>query len=94
MVKNTKSVVQNFTDTFEGLGCITGKQHISLREDRIPAVYPSRKPVALRELMCKELQRLAYPGVLTKTAEPIEWAHPMVTVHKTDHSLRLRTDPK
>jgi len=54
---------------------------------------PRRRPVALREKVLEELQRMEQMGVIAKQTEPTEWVdsiEPVVTSKKT----HICVDPK
>ena len=55
---------------------------------------PRRVPVALRNKLRTELQRLQEEGILVPVTEPTEWISSMVPVLKKDGSLRVCLDPK
>ena len=56
---------------------------------------PSRKvPVALREPLKNELDRLVKSEVLAPVDEPTQWVNQMVIVPKKDGSIRLCLDPR
>ena len=87
-------VRQEYKDIFQGLGCLEGKVNIQLKEDATPVVYPARKvPVALREKLKMELDRLVKNEVIEKTEGATDWVLPLVLVEKADGSLRICMDP-
>ena len=84
-------VSQEYKNIFQGLGCLEGKVSIQLKEDATPVVYPARKvPVALREKLKMELDRLVKNGVIEKTESPTDWVLPLGLV---DGSFRICMDP-
>ncbi len=88
-------LVKDYQDVFEGLGCLSVKYNIQLREGAVPVIHASRKvPVALREPLRKELERLVELGVIQRVEEPTEWVSSLVIVQKKNGQLRLCLDPK
>ena len=82
-------------DVFEGLGEIKGVQHkIQIDPNATPVVHPPRRvPVALREPLKEELQRMEKLGVIKKCTEPTAWVHSLVVAKKKNNKLRVCLDP-
>ena len=60
-----------------------------------PVQLPTRRvPIALRELLKQELDRLSNIGVIRKVATPTEWVSAVVVTAKTNGKVSLCTDPK
>ena len=60
-------VLASFTDVFEGLGTMKREYRIKIDPTVPPVVHPSRKvPVALRNSLLKELQRMEQENVVEK----------------------------
>lgn len=55
-------------------------------------VAPRRHPLALKNEINAELDRLESLGVLKKVTEPTDWASSVVVV-KNPHKLRICLDP-
>ena len=56
---------------------------------------PCRKvPLAIRDDVKKELDRLIEKGVLVPVTEPNEWVSQMAVVHKRDGKLRICIEPQ
>ena len=67
----------------------------TLRTDETvpPKILPCRKvPLAIRDDVKKELDRLVEKGVLFTVTEPTEWVSQMAVVHKRDGKLRICID--
>lgn len=88
-------IMEEFNDVFHGLGCITGVSHkIQIKEDAIPVVHPPRRvPVALREPLKQELERMEKLDVIQRVQEPTEWVNSLVIVRKKNNKLRVCMDP-
>ena len=84
-----------YADVFEGLGEIKGVQHkIQIDPNATPVVHPPRRvPVALREPLKEELQRMEKLGVIKKCTEPTAWVHSLVVAKKKNNKLRVCLDP-
>ena len=80
---------------FEGLGEIRGVQHkIQIDPNATPVVHPPRRvPVALREPLKEELQRMEKLGVIKKCTEPTAWVHSLVVAKKKNDKLRVCLHP-
>ena len=66
-----------------------------MEENAEPVVHPPRKvPIALKEKLKQELQRLQDLGIIKKVTEPTPWVSSLVTVHKPNGQLRVCIDPK
>ena len=91
----TKDKVQKeYKDVFEGLGCLDGKVSIQLKDNAVPLVCPARKvPIALKDKLKHELNRLEQQGVIKKTQGPTDWVLPLVLVQKSNGDLRICMDP-
>lgn len=69
-----------YTDVFDGLGGIKGVQHkIQIDPNVAHFVHPPRKvPVALREPLEEELERMEKLGVIKECTELTAWLHNLV----------------
>ncbi len=60
-----------------------------------PVVIPARRvPLALREEVHAELQRMQRMGIITPVNEPRPWCHAMVVARKPNGKLRICIDPR
>ncbi|KAL1446524.1 hypothetical protein WDU94_012395 [Cyamophila willieti] len=90
-----QELVNSYEEIFEGLGCLPGQCHITLRENANPHIDPPRRvPFKLMSLYKEELQRMEKMKVITKVTEPTLWLNSVVLVSKPDSSLRVCLDPK
>ena len=90
-----ENLESEYADVFEGLGEIKGVQHkIQIDPNATPVVHPPRRvPVALREPLKEELQRMDELGVIKKCTEPTAWVHSLVVAKKKNNKLRVCLDP-
>lgn len=85
----------NYQDLFEGLGCLPGTCHITLKENAVPHIDPPRRvPFKLLSRYKAELKRMCDAGVIEKINEPTEWLNSVCIVEKPDKSLRVCLDPQ
>ncbi|KAK2716561.1 hypothetical protein QYM36_006892 [Artemia franciscana] len=83
-------LVNEYKDTFEGIGNLENKCEIHLKENAVPTVYPARKvPLAMKQKLKDELDRLEAINIIGKVSEPTVWVNAMVMVEKKDGSVRL-----
>ncbi|XP_068720826.1 uncharacterized protein [Montipora capricornis] len=91
------SILDEFPEVFQGLGCLPGKYHININPSVPPVVHPPRRvPHSKREPLKKELGRMVEDGILEKVPlnEPADWVSSFVCVDKPDGSIRVCLDPK
>lgn len=86
-------IVTDYEDVFTGTGKLEGKYHLVLDPDIKPVVHPPRKvPIAIKERLQSELDKLVEMNIITPVTEPTEWVSSMVTVVKPE-KLRICLDP-
>ena len=89
-----EKVLKEFANVFEGTGKLQGKYHLELDENATPIVYPPRKvPVAIKERLRNELERLTKMDIIKPVSTPTPWVSSLVTVVKPG-KLRICIDPK
>ena len=77
------------------LGTLPYVYDIKLKENVTPVVHPPRRvPVALKNDVYDELQRMVKQGVIEKITQPTDWVNSMVVVKKPNGKLRICLDPK
>lgn len=90
-----QSYVNKYSEIFEGLGCLPGECHITLKENAIPHIAPPRRvPFKLMDPYKAELERMVKLNVIEKVTEPSLWVNSVALVSKPDGSLRLCLDPQ
>ena len=88
-------VEKEYPDLFKGLGCLTGTHTIRVDETITPVVHPPRKtPIALKDRVKAELDRMEEIGVIVIQYEHTKWVNSMVTVQKPNGKLRICIDPR
>ena len=78
----------------ESLGNMEGKVHLEISPNAIPVIMPPRRvPVALKDKLGKELERLTEREAIAPVQERTEWVSSMITTTKPDGNIRLCIDP-
>ncbi|KAK2710346.1 hypothetical protein QYM36_013861 [Artemia franciscana] len=86
-------LLEQYKELFSGIGKIQGKCKIHLKEGVVPTAYHARKvPIAMREKLKQELNRLESLRIIEKVEDPTEWVNSMVLVEKKDGGVRLCID--
>ena len=89
-----ENILQEYSDVFNGLGCLPGTYSIEIDKTMKPVQHqPRRVPVAQKAEVKAEIERLVNKGVITKVVEPTDWISSMVVVRKPN-KLRVCLDPK
>ena len=78
----TETILQEYTNVFTDLGCITNAvHHIRLN----PA--HTRVPAAMRQKVKAELERMERLEVVEQVHEPMDWVNSMVMAVKSNGKL-------
>ena len=93
---HTDSLLQEYTDVFQGIGEFPGECNLHIDPHVAPVVYtPHRVPLALRERLKQELDKMEECNVISKVTEPTEWVNALVVVKKPQTGkLRVCLDPR
>ena len=71
-----------------------GKVHLATDPNDAPTVMsPRRVPVALKEEVKNELDRLTQRKVISPIQEPTDWVSSMIVAKKPDGNIHLCIDP-
>lgn len=90
-----KDIQSEFSDVFKGVGLLPVKQDIGIDPLIPPVIHPLRRvPIALRDKIKDELDRIEEAGVIVQQKELAAWVNSMVTVQKPNGKLRICIDPK
>ena len=88
-------LLKDYTDVFEGLGCLAGNYRIEIDPTVKPVVHPPRRvPCALREDVKDELTRMVGDEIIAPVTEPTRWVSSMIAVRKKNNTLRICLDPR
>ena len=86
-------LLRDYTDVFEGLGCLVGNYRIEIDPTVKPVVHPPRRvPCALREDVKDELTRMVGDGIIAPVTEPTRLVSSMIAVRKKNNKLRICLD--
>ena len=86
-------ILKEYSDVFEGFGCMDGLYHMEVDETVRPVVHPPKKVVVvLRDRLKEELDKLVKEGIITPVTEPTKWVSSLVLVNKPE-KLRICIDP-
>ena len=95
LIKRIYGIESNYSDLYQGLGCLPGTHSIKIDKSVTPKVHPPRKvPIALKQRVKQELKRMEKLGVITRQKEPTPWVNSMVTVVKPNGDIRICIDPR
>ena len=85
-----------YKDVFEGLGSFPGVHQIQLKPNVNPVIHPPWKvPIALRDKLEKELERMESLEGIAKVMEPTNWVNSIATPEKQrTGALRVYLDPR
>ena len=88
-------LIMQDNDVFEGRDCIPGTYNIRVDESVTPVVNPPRRaPMALREDLKEELDRMTEQYVIAPVTKPTAWVSSMVVARKRNNKLRICLDPR
>ena len=97
MSVNTQNtdLISEYSDCFGELGTLPKTHHIRTNPDIPPVIHSARRiPIALRERLSTELQRMVKMGVIEPVTEPTEWVSQLVVAEKPNGKLRVCLDPR
>ncbi|CAC5385605.1 unnamed protein product [Mytilus coruscus] len=95
IVDRNNKLKQQYRDLFKGLGCLPGTHKIRINKTVAPVVHAPRKiPIAIKDKVKAELDRMEDIGVIFKQQEPTQWVNSMVTVIKPNGKIRISIDPR
>jgi hypothetical protein len=88
-------VFSEYSDVFEGTGCLPGVYRLETDPSVKPVVHPPRKiPIALRDKLKIELDRLTDRKIIVPVTEPTQWVNDLVIVEKSNSKLHICLDPR
>lgn len=94
--QNSDSIINEFRDVFkEELGQLPGAVHLEVDTAVTPNVAAARRvPVALKDKLKVELEKLVKKKVIEPVSEPIPWVSALALVMKKNGNLRICIDPR
>lgn len=70
-ITNVENLYQEYNDVFEGIGQLEGEYKLQLDPNAVPVVHPPRRfPVAIRDNLKAELDRLVKQNIIKPVSEP------------------------
>ena len=92
---NEPDIIENYKDLFTGIGCLEGEYSIKIDRSVTPTVHPPRKvPLAIKDKLKAELDKMERMGVIMKQDQPTEWVNSMVTPTKPNGKICVCIDPR
>nr|XP_054769525.1 uncharacterized protein LOC129277362 [Lytechinus pictus] len=92
---SSENILSEYPDVFTGTGKLEGEYHLEIDDNVKPVIHPPRRvPVALREKLKIELDRLTENEIIAPVDKPTQWVSSLVCVEKPNGSLRICLDPK
>ena len=92
---NWSSALADYKEVFTGEGKLEEELHLTVDKTVSPVILPVRKvPLAVKEPLKKEIDRLVAQEILKPVATPTDWVSSMVVVMKNNGKIRLCIDPK
>ena len=89
------AVISAYADLFTGVGLLEGDVHLEVDPSVPPVQMPQRKlPVAIRDRVKEELDRLCRDDIIEPVTEPTAWISALLVVVKPNNKLRICIDPK
>lgn len=93
--RSVQNIVANYSNTFEGLGCLQYKAHLDIDPNVTPKVCPVRRiPYSLEKRLKDELDNMEKLNVIEKVDKPTKWVNSIVLVEKPNGTLRICLDPR
>ncbi|KAL0860168.1 hypothetical protein ABMA27_010475 [Loxostege sticticalis] len=72
-----------YEDVFRGIGCLTGKCSITLKDDAEPVIHAPRKlPFAIKDDVRKKLLEMKSQNIIEKVEGPSEWVSSITVVKR------------
>lgn len=88
-------IIEHYADLFTGVGRLDGDVHLEIDRTVAPVQMPPRRlPIAIKDKVKQELDRMCKDDIIEPVTEPSEWASALLVVNKPDGSLRICIDPK
>ena len=91
-----ESILERFPEVFsEKVGQLEGEYHIKADSTTNPVQHaPRRVPVALRDRLKSELDKMVEQEIICPVTTPTPWVSSLVVVSKPNGKIRLCLDPK
>ena len=88
-------LIEEYPAVFQGQGTLPGTLHLEIDESISPVQLPTRRiPLAVKDKLKAELNRLVDVNVITPVDTPTTWISVIVVTVKKNGDIRLCIDPK
>jgi hypothetical protein len=89
-------ILAQYADVFDGsLGLLEGDVHFEVDKSVKPVQLPLRRiPVAMRDRVETELNRMISEGIIAPVTEPTRWVSALLVVAKANSGIRIVIDPR
>ena len=92
---NFPNFFAEFNDCFGDISSLPKIHHTSVKLEVTPTISPARRvPIALRDKVKSELDRMIKLDVIEPVSVPTEWVNPLVTVEEPNGILSVYLDPR
>ena len=89
-----RDIVKDYADVFEGQGCMEGELNLQVDPTVKPVKMPLRRlPLALKESVKQELDRLESLNIITPVDQPTDWISSLLVRKKQNAGIRMCIDP-
>ena len=95
-IKGKSDLIAQYPEVFSGIGKISGKVKLQLKDDAVPVVQaPRRCPIHLKKEIQSTLDDIERQEINSKvpTGQPTEWLSNLVYARKSNGKLRVCLDP-
>ena len=94
-IKDVNSLLTTFPDQFDRVGEFHDEQHLVV-DPNVPSRRdaPRKLPIALKDKVKQELDKMETQNVIKKVEEPTEWVNSITYVTKKDGSIQICLDPR
>ena len=93
---DSQSLLKEYADVFQGIGEFPGECNLHVDPSATPVVHPPRRvPIALRERLKQELDKMEASNIICRVTEPTKWVNTLVVVEKPQTGkLKVCLDPR
>jgi len=94
-INTAAELKQAYPDQFDRIGQLPGPVRLVTSPDVPPHVDAPRKtPIALKDAIKAELDKMESDGVIRRVTEPTDWVSSLAYSHKKGGALRICLDPR
>ena len=91
----TESILDEFPDCFEGIGCLDREHKMVVDPEVKPVVNGARRiPLSMIDRVKAELESMEQANIISKVDQPTPWVSSMVVIEKKNGSVRICLDPR